>query len=647
MKKKRSRLKTSLQLALITFGTLVGALFASGTDRLSLGIFDFLQNSTLRAVPSPVALVIVDQNSLNSFKEEGIDIPLPRQIYGAMAQVAKHLSAKMIVFDLLFTEPSHYGVSDDKLFAELLKDSGIPAIFPSASQDLNTKMPIPEIAAVAAGFGSINSLNDSDGVFRRYLGHRSIANVVFQKMNPNVSLNAPEFLRNYDEKSFAFEPLYNIIKAYRELGKGQAFSVDLSKLKDKIWVVGYTAPGTYDLKALSTDRSAPGMLIPATAIANVLQSEGLHKFPQEWAILISFLIAFVCLITVNLFKTPAWSIAGLSVVGLGCSVMTCYSLWFFNVWQSPLPFLLSGFTAGLGQMGWLFQTVWRDQLRMAGILRHSMSPQMVELVRSGEIQISRFGETRNITVLFSDLEGFTDLSEQLQPHELVEILNEYFDEVVALITASSGYVDKFIGDAVMALWSAPVQLNDHATFALNAATQFHHIVMKCNERLKLLNPNLKPLRTRVGLNTGPAVIGNVGAKNRHNYTAIGDTVNLSARLEGLCKMYGVDILISESTIRAADAQNLPGVLELDQVRVKGKATITRIFTYAPQLASELSESYKSGLKCYYEGRWDDAISFFESLEFPPSQIMANRCRLALQRGGLKEMRDGAWTFESK
>lgn len=631
----------------ILLGTLVGSLLLPSSDRASLVIFDFFQRATLLSKQNNVALVVVDQRSLDQLAKEMIVFPIPRQIYGAVAKVGATSSAKMIIYDLLFTEPSSYGESDDRLFSELLKESKIPIIFPAASKDGHTKQPIPKIIEAASALGSVNSENDSDGVFRRYLGGNSLANVVFKKFYPAIEPDPPKYLHFYKSETFPTISLYDILIAQRELEEGRRLSVDLSGLKEKIWIVGYTATGLFDLKPTPHNHSAPGLLIPATAIANILQNDGLKSFSIPVGIIVCLITSILSLLIVRSQRGPSWALLGLFLINIVGVTGLVWFLWSQGLWLSPLPIALSGLVAGGCGTTWVFRTVWRNHSRFAKMVQHSMSPVMVELIRKGEVNISRYGELRNITVLFSDLAGFTDLSETLSPEELIEILNGYFDEVVVQVTQASGYVDKFIGDAVMALWGAPISQENHAQLALHAAIHFHDATERYNQKLLQMRPNLKPLGTRIGLHSGTAIVGNIGARHRHNYTAVGDTVNLSARLEGLNKVYGTQLILSEDCLLQANAVTMDGIIEIDRVMVKGRTNPTRIFTYTTSLTVAEKQQHKNGLSCYYLGDWQQALKLFEGLNFSPSQLMIERCKKALEQGALDAWKDGIWIYDTK
>jgi adenylate cyclase len=237
------------------------------------------------------------------------------------------------------------------------------------------------------------------------------------------------------------------------------------------------------------------------------------------------------------------------------------------------------------------------------------------------------GKTKPLTVFFSDLAGFTSLSESLSPDDLVKLLSGYFDEMTKVISSRRGTVDKFIGDGIMALWNAPHDEPDHAVLACEAA-------LACQRKLdemKKADPSLSRVAARIGIATGDALVGNIGSSDRMNYTAMGDTVNLAARLEGLGKVYGTRILVSEACRDAATAAIV--MRAIDVVAVKGKKIGVRVYEplalarEANEDAVAVSELSELALDAYLARRWDEAIALFEKiLGVLPGDVAATTLR---------------------
>ncbi len=227
------------------------------------------------------------------------------------------------------------------------------------------------------------------------------------------------------------------------------------------------------------------------------------------------------------------------------------------------------------------------------------------------------------------MQGFTSISESLPPEELVSLLNAFLSEMTDIILDSGGTLDKYEGDAIIAFWNAPLEQPDHALRACRAA-------LRCQARLEELRPSFgekygRELRMRIGLNSGEAVVGNMGSRSRFDYTAMGDTVNLASRLEGACKAYGVFILAGEETVARAGATIVSR--EVDTLRVVGKKHPVRVFeligeagSVAGETAGSLGE-YQSALEAYRARNFEAALRLFESLEKDPVAVVyAGRCR---------------------
>jgi adenylate cyclase len=242
------------------------------------------------------------------------------------------------------------------------------------------------------------------------------------------------------------------------------------------------------------------------------------------------------------------------------------------------------------------------------------------------------GEKRVLTVFFSDLAGFTSLSEKLSPEEVVALLNRYLTAMTEIILRSGGLIDKYEGDAIMAFWGAPVLQEDHALRACLAALDNQGRLEEL--RQEFLQAGLPPIHARIGINTGEMIIGNMGSIQRFDFTVIGDSVNLASRLEGAGKEYGVGILISEKT--CSQAADRIEVRELDLLRVKGKDRPVRIYELLAR-KGELSEDrqkgreiFQRGLEMYRNQKWEEAgVQFREVLSVlpddGPSQIFLRRC----------------------
>jgi adenylate cyclase len=293
-----------------------------------------------------------------------------------------------------------------------------------------------------------------------------------------------------------------------------------------------------------------------------------------------------------------------------------------------LDFVVPEFSVVAGFLGasLLNYSVEGKQRRfIKSVFQHYLSPDVIERVIENPGLLQLGGEKREITSFFSDVAGFTSISEALSPENLVNLLNEYLSEMTDLILASGGTLDKYEGDAIIAFWNAPLDQPDHALRACRAA-------LGCQKRLAELRPRFtekygQAVSMRIGLNSGAAVVGNMGSTRRFDYTAMGDTINLAARLEGACKQYQVPILVGETTfglIREDIAAR-----EVDFIRVVGKAKPVAVYEIigeksglGPEEIERLAQ-YEEAREAYKRREWKKAASLYGKIE---GDVLAGRYR---------------------
>jgi len=306
--------------------------------------------------------------------------------------------------------------------------------------------------------------------------------------------------------------------------------------------------------------------------------------------------------------------------------------------------LLSG---GLGIMytGHIFAHYWiesREKRWLRQAFGQYVSESLIESIIAHPERLKLGGEEVEATILFSDLVGFTSMAENTAPKELISLLNEFFSTMTEIILAHQGTVDKYIGDAIMAFWGAPLPIADHAILACEAA-------LKMQAAMRLLqksweNKGFPLISLRIGLHTGPVVAGNVGSKKHFNYTVMGDTVNLAYRLERANKVYGTEIVMSDVTYRRLGG-NIFLVRELDLVKVRGRDQPVMIY----ELLSRMPPTgppgwltiFEAGRAAYIQGKIPEAADrFFEILDVylddPPSKVFLKRCHNHLHKTSVSE-----------
>ncbi len=631
-------------------------------ERPGWWVYDFLQRNLPAEKPGGVALIEIDDGTLEQiYEDSGIGFPWPREVYAGLFEVSQLLKAKAISFDILFDRPSTYGLEDDQIFNEALRKIDIPVVFPAPMGRI-----LPPSETLVENFdglkyGAVTPPPEVDGVYRvlpqklkegdeefNSLGYASIQAAFPDVKFPEKTSAIP--VHFYRPQDMIRVPFYNLMRAYYQYQENGKLPAEIKELENKLWFVGYTAAALYDIKPMPFSRKASGVDLHVHGAANLLNNDYLQVINPNKELMLFVSLLLIGLIVLAYVQTPVSSLGLTLSFSLGVPLVLCIILWTQKVWFNPfaMGIQVSAFLGAFFSIR--YQREFKERGKYAQLLANSMSQEMLELVQSGEMQVTRFGERRDITICFSDLSGFTTIAESMPPQELVELLNEYLDEVVDVIFKHNGYVDKFIGDAVMALWGAPIEgQNDHAKLGLQTLLDFEKAVDRFNEKArKRLGEDCPKFIARVGLHTGEAIVGNIGSQNRYNYTAIGDSVNLAARLESMGKKYDVLTLVSEEVLKAMGLNEHPDLIFIDEVMVKGKNEPTKIYTEKLDLSPEEVQSFSQGFSHYCKEEWKEAIEALRSLDrFGPSRVIISRCELALTGDKPAQFNKGVWSHDSK
>jgi adenylate cyclase len=305
-------------------------------------------------------------------------------------------------------------------------------------------------------------------------------------------------------------------------------------------------------------------------------------------------------------------------------------------------------------IGWSFATEGRSKRQIQKIFGQYVNPHVVKQLASDPESTKLGGEEIEATVMFSDIEGFTTISEGKKPKELVAFLNEYFSTATDIFLKHEGTVDKFIGDAVMVLYGAPVKLPNHQVHAARAAYEFSKVVYEMNKEARERGEPV--FSTRIGINSGSMVVGNIGGrKTKLEYTAIGDTVNQASRLEGVNKFYGTSIMMSEMTAQHVMDEFL--LREMDLIRVKGKIRPIKIYELVckreemSDLNLRVVQTFESGLQLYRQQQWRDAMTMFHTVlklkeDDYASKVYIKRCE-EFEKNPPEKDWDGVYVMTSK
>ena len=411
------------------------------------------------------------------------------------------------------------------------------------------------------------------------------------------------------------------------------------ELKGKVVLVGVTAQGTFDQRVTPLNKISSGVETHANAVENILSGRFLRRglfvdvgevlFAQALAFLFAFVFARVKV--KSALPVLAFSVAAVWAGASG-------AFWAGYEVYAGLPLLELGSMFVLVTV-YRYATEERDKRQLRKAFQLYLNPEVMEEMLEQPQNLQLGGKEMELTVLFSDIRGFTGISEKLPPPALVRLLNEYLSPMTEIVFRRRGTLDKYIGDALMAFFGAPVQAEEHAANACDAALEMIEALGRLRPRWRELAPQLPEIDVGIGINSGPMVVGNMGSSQRFNYTVMGDNVNLASRLEGLNREYGTHILVTGQTLAAARrGQNgSTGFVarELDAVRVKGRQEAVRIFELRGRGAPATEEmplldGYARGLSLYREGKFGEARLEFASLcqRFVgdgPSALMLQRC----------------------
>jgi adenylate cyclase len=386
-------------------------------------------------------------------------------------------------------------------------------------------------------------------------------------------------------------------------------------IEGRLAIIGTSAAGLLDLRATPLEASVPGVELHAQAIEQILQGSFLQRpdfaTPAEllYILLLGLFIAFLIYRLGALGSAVLGGIAVAAVIGVSWYAFDALG-WLVD----PIYPALALTAIYLAGTLFVFLRTERERNRVRNAFGHYMAPALVERLADDPSRLKLGGESRDMTLLFSDVRGFTSISEGLDAEELTHFLNSLFTPLSKIILEEQGTIDKFMGDAVMAFWNAPLDDNEHASHACSAALRIMNEMPALNAHWRAeaeaKGRTFNPVKIGIGLNTGVCCVGNLGSEARFDYSVIGDNVNLASRLEGQSKSYNLGTIVGESTTtRAPDF----AFLELDLLKVKGKTEATRVFALLGDSAVKQSQSFidlstrhSEFLQRYRAKDWDTA-----------------------------------------
>jgi len=535
---------------------------------------------------------------------------------------------------------------------------------------------IPVIAEAAEGAGYFNIFPDRDGTVRwiplviKYQDKHycALSLAVLQKFlnNSPLVLRLAEFgveeirlgdlfiptneegrmLINYrgPQKTFPHYSATDVIHG----------RVPVNAFRGKIVLVGATAMGIYDIRVTPFDHVFPGLEVHANVIDTILKQQFLYR--PNWVTLFDLLAIIVLGLILGIILPKVKALWG-ALIGISlffAFFLTSHQLFQKQgIWVNQTYPLFNLVLTYLMITGYRYMTEERERKKVRGAFQYYLNASVVEQMLKDPEKLKLGGEKKDLTVLFSDIRGFTSISEHMTPERLVKFLNEYLTKMTDIVFKYDGLLDKYMGDAIMAIWGAPLDQSDHPLRACYTA-------LEMVEELRLLQQRwategMPRMNIGIGINAGPMVVGNMGSERRFDYTVMGDSVNLGSRLEGLNKLYGTNIIISEMTYERVREEILGR--ELDLVRVKGKDQPVKIYELLSRRAKTLpeqkalAEEFQAALGEYRNRNWETARKIFQSIleRYPadgPARLYVERCQ-TLEKTPPPEDWDGVYTMTTK
>ena len=412
--------------------------------------------------------------------------------------------------------------------------------------------------------------------------------------------------------------------------------VPVEALRDKIVLVGATEVGIFDLRTTPVHVAYPGVEVHATLLDNILNDDyfRLDLTNDFYTVGLILLVGLILGFTLPNLKSVYGSILAIAMIA-GYTVAHRYMVMDLYSWTSYVYILLTIALIWAGVTLFRFLVTDKDKRFIKGAFQQYLSPDVINQLMDNPDMLQLGGERRVMTAFFSDVQGFSTISEKLDPTELVALLNEYLTEMTDIVTEVDGTIDKYEGDAIIAFFGAPMPYDDHAIRACQVSLRMQTKLAEMRDMWREMGkPEDLMLYMRIGLNTGPMVVGNMGSQKRFDYTMMGNAVNLAARLEGANKNYGMFNCISEFTYEAA--KDAIEAREVDLIRVMGITTPVRIYELVCH-KGELTENQKKGfayfakgLELYRTDQFEEAIKYFKAVfkfipDDPPSTKFIGRC----------------------
>jgi adenylate cyclase len=575
---------------------------------LRLKSFDLLLQSEPKEISQDIAVVTIDEKAIEKYGQW----PWNRSVLGDIIGQLRKAEVGIIVLPILFSEEDRLG--GDQTLSNYIYQNGVIIAQVGTNQTNKNSVPrgvakigdplpylfewggmlgpIPQLGEVADGVGVVNTAPEIDGVTRRIPLLMKIGNEVYPAMAIEVirvAVQAPSYqvkagdagiiaLRVPGFSTIETDPNARIwLRWNKEYETVSAADVENFKsLKGKTVIIGSTAEGLNSIIATPTGERY-SFELTASTLQTVLDGKQINRY--DISLFVELVIAFVVGIIIVIIArfTPYWFI-GIKLLSLyGASIFASYYL--FNKYAILadaswiiITLTIVGFHSVFNRFILEFQL--KQQIKKQ--FEHYLEPKMVKKLQENPDLLKLGGETKELTFMFSDIRGFTPLSEKYQsnPADLTKVINRFLTPMTNIIMKNNGTIDKYMGDCIMAFWNAPIDTPNHKELAIKSALEMMDKLKELNETDGFGDGN--KINIGIGINTGKCIVGNMGSDQRFDYSVIGDPVNLASRLEGVSKNYDATLVIGEDTYRGIS--KLYKFKKLDDVQVKGKSNKVTIYT---------------------------------------------------------------------
>lgn len=617
---------------------------------LFYGIENFFEDIlfSTRPVSSNIIILEIDNQSIEKIGQW----PWKREIFAQALSNLEVYKPKAVGLDVIMSEPSRFGKVDDNVLAVALRRVSYPVVIPVEALSLNINRndtsssenflkPLPEFRVSANVFlGHVNLINDRDGIVRSLpLNIKDSYGVVYsglayKTLEKSDTTLEGDSTRNPVERIVYSGPSGSV----RRIPFWKVLEQDTSAepFENKIIFIGATASDLHDEKPTPFDKGTQmsGVEIQAQIANMFLNNYQLRNMSDTTIYLWMFFASLIPCVIFLFLSSVQWAIILNVFIGLLYLVAIIF-LFNIGLVVNFLHITIAWVLATLVSFFYRYLSTDREKEEMHTVFSKYVSKDVLNEILRDTSKVKLGGEEKEVTIFFSDIRSFTTLSEGMSPSRLTNFLNKYLTRMTNIILEKRGVVDKYIGDAIMSFWGAPISNNNQALDAVLACLD---MIDSLEELNKENNESGDPsINIGIGLNTGLVTVGNMGSDMRFDYTIMGDAVNLASRLESQTKTYSVKILISESTKNKLGAENIEKhkiiIREVDRITVKGKTLPVTIFEVVPRGKGEeimlILGDFNRARDLYYKGKWDESVfilrRILNSIDDGPTRVLKERC----------------------